>query len=358
MTKALAYPFSKPPLPTELIEVAEDVFWLRMPMPFKLDHINLYLLRDHDGWWVIDTGLNTSMTKSLWEEIAAKYFSESPLKGIICTHYHNDHTGMSGWLVERFGAKLYMSNTEFLTLIAMKHMSDKKDKMPASYGDYCIKAGMEPAEFKALLDMLSITNYMPVLPFTYYRLSEGDFITIGKHRWQVFIGSGHSPEHVCLYSDSINVLISGDQVLPKITSNVCVSPSEPNANPLKNWLDSLDSLKVFPEDCLVLPSHQLPFVGLHARLAELKLHHMSALEKITNYCLDGSKKVMDVTNLMFPRLPTPIDKFLATGEALAHLNYLVEMDQLTVIEDDENLLRYSTNNLPPQQEKPLFQAHE
>lgn len=358
MTKVLEYPFSKTPLPAELIEVAEDVFWLRMPMPFKLDHINLYLLSDDDGWWVIDTGLNTPITKNLWEEIASKYFFEKPLKGIICTHYHNDHTGMSGWLVERFGAKLYMSNTEFLTLIAMKHLSDKKEKMPASYSEYCLKTGMEQGEFKLLLDVLSNTNYMPELPFTFYRLSEGDFITIGKHRWQVFIGSGHSPEHVCLYSDAINVLVSGDQVLPKITSNICVSPSEPDANPLKNWLDSLDKLKIFPEDCLVLPSHQLPFRGLHTRLTELKLHHTSALEKITNYCLDNSKKVVDVTNLMFPRLATPIDKFLATGEALAHLNYLVEMGKLSVIKDGKELLSYSTNNLPHQQEKTLFQAHE
>ena len=297
MTDNLTYPFSTPPLPAQLIEVADGVHWLRMPMPFRLDHINLYLLDDHDGWWVVDTGLNTKLTKSLWEEIATNHFSGKPLKGIICTHYHNDHTGVAGWLVERFGSKLYMSNTEFLTLIAMKHMSDKKEKMPASYGEYCIKAGMEESEFKELLDILSNTNYLPELPFTYYRLSEGDFVTIGKHRWQVFIGSGHSPEHVCLYSDAINVLISGDQVLPKITSNVCVSPSEPNANPLKNWMDSLDALKVFPDDCLVLPSHQLPFVGLHTRLTELKLHHISSLEKISVFCQENSKKVLDVMSL-------------------------------------------------------------
>lgn len=358
MTSSLAYPFHEPPLPAQLVEVAEGVYWLRMPMPFRLDHINLYLLDDHDGWWVVDSGLNTQITKNLWDEIAEKYFSDKPLKGVLCTHYHNDHTGVAGWLVEKFGAKLYMSQTEFLTLIAMKHMSDKKENLPASYRDYCIKAGMEEQEFKVLLDLLSNNNYMPELPFTYYRLSEGDVLTIGKHRWQVFIGSGHSPEHVCLYAEAINVLISGDQVLPKISSNVCVSPTEPEANPLKNWMESLDQLRVFPEDCLVLPSHQLPFVGLHQRLTELKLHHMSIFDKITNYCLSDSPTVMDVMHLMFPKLATPIDKFLAIGEALAHLNYLVDMGKLSVMLDEKNLLRYSTNNWPVDQSKSLFQVHE
>ena len=340
MSIGLQYPLPTPPAAGETCFVSEGVLWARMPMPFSLDHINVYLLHDHDGWWIVDTGLNRETCRTLWREIFEKLDPAGPLKGVVCTHFHDDHTGLAGWFEQTWHVPVYMSVQEYLTLATDRRLSDVIAAPPEQHLRYFQSAGFDLEQTRALLTSLAGSSHGPQVPSQYRRLKHGDVLTIGDCHWQVVVGSGHSPEHVCLYSAQRGLLLSGDQVLPGITSNVCVTPVEPLANPLKDWLDSLERLMSIPDDVLVLPSHQLPFKGLHARLQFLYAHHQQALEQTRQVCAGEGADAVSVMRALFPRVRSPIDQFLGLGEALAHLNFLVARDELEVRMTDTGLNRY------------------
>jgi glyoxylase-like metal-dependent hydrolase (beta-lactamase superfamily II) len=176
-------------------------------------------------------------------------------------------------------------------------------------------------------------KHIHALPESFRRLRDGEILRIGAHDWRVIVGTGHSPEHACLYCPALGVLISGDQVLPRISSNVSVHPTEPDADPMRDWLESIDKLRrEVPDDVLVLPSHNEPFRGLHLRLDRLAEGQQQAFERLREALRAGPLRVVDAFAALFSRPITEKDTGLlgmATGETLACLNYLIGRGELS-----------------------------
>jgi glyoxylase-like metal-dependent hydrolase (beta-lactamase superfamily II) len=322
----LAYPFGDViPAPGMLQEVVPGLIWIRMPLPFALDHINLWLLRDEvegrAGWSVIDCGAGTDPTRAAWDQVLADGLQGAPLLRVFATHCHPDHVGLSGWLCDRFGAPFWTTAAEFgfaRMMAAALPGVDGPSAIPHFQRHGLVDAAM-------LEQMRSRRSYYPTLvpavPQAYTRLQDGQQVRIGEHSWRVITGYGHSPEHASLYSDELKVLVAGDMVLPRISTNVSVFAVEPEGNPLQQYLDSLDKLSHLPEDTLVLPAHGKPFRGLHTRIAQLRAHHTERLAEVVAACVEPQSAV-NIVPVMFRR---PLDAHqlsFALGEALAHLHKL------------------------------------
>jgi glyoxylase-like metal-dependent hydrolase (beta-lactamase superfamily II) len=310
------------PEPGTMQKVAPDILWLRMPLPFDLDHINLYLLDDgNDGYALIDTGIGTSRVEELWDSLLAKL--TKPISKVIVTHMHPDHIGMAGYLVEKFRVALYMSHSEYFVARALsagsRGASDWQDD------EYLVRCGMSE-EYVAKAknnrkENQGLGQVIRPIPLQFQCLKEGDSIRIGNDQWQIMIGRGHSPEHVCLYSEQRGVLISGDHVLPGISPNIGVYSTEPNANSLDMYLSTLPQFLTLPSKTLVLPSHKQPFHGLHTRVNELIEHHHAHLSSLREFC-QQAKTIKDCLPVLFKRELNPHNMFFAVAEAFSHLNYL------------------------------------
>lgn len=331
----LRFPWPQPPANGQVQEVAPGVFWLRMPLPFGLDHINLYLLRHGDGWVAVDTGLNSEQTREVWEQVFVEAMAGLPLRAVICTHFHSDHAGVLGWLAERFRCPVFMTAGEFQWL----HLGAPKDPKPSwAFVDHFRKAGFSAEQIDAMLPLIQVEHFRSVLPSSFQRLSEGSVLDIGGRRWQVVIGRGHSPEHACLFAEQDGLLISGDQVLPRITSTVSVQVTEPDADPLRDWLESIERLRELPDSVLVLPAHERPFFNLHRRLDQLQIHHQVQLEQMLAAC-EEPRSALELMAVLFPKLSGRFDELMAIGETLAHANYLIAPG-LLVRETKQGVYRY------------------
>ncbi|WP_345791846.1 MBL fold metallo-hydrolase [Thauera sp. JM12B12] len=339
----IAFPFDPPRPDGEVVTLAPGVLWARMPMPMQLDHINVYLLRDHDGWFIVDTGLNLPASRALWETIVEQHFDGLPLKGLICTHFHYDHAGLSAWLTERFDAPLYMTHGEYFTMRTLA--GPPPEPLPDSMLTFYLRAGMPRERVEEMFAKLRRDPFMPPQPRAFTRLREGQVLHIGGRDWRVVIGEGHSPEHACLYCDSDRLLIAGDQLLPRITSNVLVSDIEPEANPLKLWLDSLDRLAQLAPDTLVLPSHERVFRGLLPRVAELHAHHVLQFDIVRGHLREnGSATAFETKSKLFPRVLSAVEDMMALGETIAHLSCLRYAGEVRRVLDDDGLYRFSLAN--------------
>jgi glyoxylase-like metal-dependent hydrolase (beta-lactamase superfamily II) len=322
-SRALTFPFQSTPAPGEALEVAPGVRWLRMRLPMTgLDHINVWGLADSGGWTLVDTGMQTADTAADWKSALAGAFQGRPVERVICTHMHPDHVGMAGWLTRQHQCRLWMTRLEYV--ICRMLVADTGREAPADGVRFYRSAGWDEAalvHYKARFG--GFGKAVHALPDSYRRVVDGEALEIGGRTWRAVVGRGHSPEHLCLYSSELRVLISGDQVLPRITSNVSVFPTEPDADPLSEWLESLASIKErVPDDVLVLPSHNEPFRGLHARLDALIQGHEERLERVHGE-LAQPKRAVDVFSALFRRR-VGIDMLgFATGESIAHLNCLI-----------------------------------
>lgn len=320
--RGLVYPFAEKPAPGETIAVAPGILWLRMPLPFQLNHINLWLLEDGAGWAVVDTGVNTDACKALWEQVFARALGGKPVTRVIVTHLHPDHVGLAGWIAERFDAPLAMSRTDYL----MCRMLVMDTGLEAPWeGISFYKAAGFPDEaidaYKKRFGGFGMGVHR--LPQAYQRLQEGDRLAIGGRNWRVVIGRGHAPEHVCLWCPEDDLVISGDQILPRISSNVSVFPTEPDANPLQDWLDSCARLRdLLAADILVLPAHNEPFRNAKKRLQDLIDDHEAGLARLLDL-LAEPRRAVDVFPALFRARITAGNYLMATGESLAHLNCLV-----------------------------------
>jgi glyoxylase-like metal-dependent hydrolase (beta-lactamase superfamily II) len=317
----LDYPFETRPEMGASIEVAPGIHWIRMRLPMQLNHINLYLLEDGDGWTVVDTGIRNEETREAWEQVFTGPMKGRPIKRVIVTHMHPDHIGLAGWLVRKFNVELWITRTEYL--MCRNLVSDTGQEAPNEALRFYRAAGFPEdllENYKARFGGFGHGVYK--LPNSFHRIAEGDGIEIGGRKWLVVGGNGHSPEHACLWNAETNIFISGDQLLPKISSNVSVHPTEPEANTLQDWLDSCAKLKrIVPDDALVLPSHNEPFRKGPLRLQELIDGHEEGLEKLHALCAEP-KRAVDVFPALFRSKITQGVFGMATGESLAHLNCL------------------------------------
>ena len=317
----LEFPFAVRPELGEAIEVAPGILWVRMRLPFQLNHINLWVLEDGDGWTVVDCGLRDESTAEAWKALFAGAMGGRPVRRVIVTHLHPDHVGLAGWLVRRFGVRLWMSRTDYL--LCRNLVADTDQEAPEEGIRFYRAAGFPDEALETYKTRFGgFGRGVYHLPNAFQRIQDGDRIEIGGRTWEVTVGRGHAPEHACLWCREENIFISGDQILPRISSNVSVFPTEPDANPLQDWIDSCARLRsLLPDDVLVLPAHNEPFRGARLRLQELIDGHEHNMEKLVALCEDP-KRAVECFPALFRSRITSGNYLMATGESLAHLNCL------------------------------------
>jgi glyoxylase-like metal-dependent hydrolase (beta-lactamase superfamily II) len=333
---ALQYPLEAKPETGEVVDIAPGVRWLRLPLPFLLNHINVWLLREGDGWALIDTGLFTNTTREVWQHVLEQHLGGAPLTRVVVTHLHPDHVGCAGWLAQQFGIELWMTREEYLLCRVL--VADTGKPAPPEGLSFYRAAGFEEEQLGRYAEHFgAFGRVVAPLPLSYRRLQEGQRLAIGNQEWEVIVGRGHSPEHACLLNRELNLLIAGDQLLPTISSNVSVYPTEPRANPLENWFASLRLLeRELPEDVLVLPAHGKPFLGARQRLGDLAREHETGLDRLRTLCREPQRAV-DVFPALFKSRITDRNLIMAAGESISHLNYLIERGEMQVERDRDGI---------------------
>jgi len=342
----LSYPMGDAlPAPGGVLELQPGVRWLRMGLPFALDHINLWLLRDEidgqAGWSIVDSGIHNDATKALWEQVFAAHLDGLPVLRVIVTHFHPDHMGLAAWLTERWQCRLHMSATDYnLARLASGSTVGMGGELAANF---FASHGLTDPDSQAKIRARSsyYPSMVPAVPSSYRRLMEGQVLRIGGHDWRCITGYGHAPEHISLHSASQGLLISGDMVLPRISTNVSVVDVEPEADPLSLYLDSVKRMLSLPAETLVLPSHGKPFRGLHARVDQLLEHHDERLAEVLQACTAKPCHAAELLELMFKRKLDLHQTTFAMGESVAHLNALWLAGRLRRQLDEDGVYRFS-----------------
>jgi glyoxylase-like metal-dependent hydrolase (beta-lactamase superfamily II) len=322
---ALGFPVPVPPDFGQPVEVAPGILWLRLALPFQLNHVNIYLIEDGAGWAVLDTGINDARSRAWWEALLAGPLAARRPTRLICTHFHPDHVGLAGWLAEKCGLELTMSRTEYLG--AQFHRRWAEPGEIEAHRAFYVSCGLDRASIGALLERDIGYRWLTTeLPHAYRRIAAGDTLAIGGRRFEVLTGGGHSPELVMLYCRAENLFLAADQVLAKISPNVSVWPHEPEADPLGDFLHTLAGLtEAVREDAFALPAHNLPFRGLHTRIAELTRHHDQRCHDILDACAAAPLLPAEIVPLLFPRQLDAHQTSFAFGETLAHVNYMLRL---------------------------------
>jgi glyoxylase-like metal-dependent hydrolase (beta-lactamase superfamily II) len=334
--RRLRYPFDQPPTGAETFEVAPGILWARIPLPFRLNHVNVWLLREADGWTVIDTGTADDKAREVWQSLLSGVLSGAPVVRLVATHGHTDHVGLAGWLHDLTDAPYHISLVEWQS--AQLRIEDAHRPLSPGALSFLSAHGCEPAAMEAFADDRRRTHtYMGPLPREFRRLRDGATITLGGRQWHLMLCGGHAAEQTSFWCPEDRILIAGDQILSKITPMIGVFPQEPEADPLTDYLASLDRFRHLPADTLVLPSHGLPFYGLHARLDELSGHHHQRLTHLEQ--LIGQPEIgMRLTHGLFPRAVAEGQGRHALAETLAHAHYLLSHGRARRIERDGQIL--------------------
>ena len=349
LESALRFPLAEQlPAPGTVLEVAPGLLWVRMGLPFALDHINLWLVRDQmpgpdgliEGWTVVDCGIHNEATHQAWEQVFASALQGMPVLRVLVTHMHPDHMGSAHWLCERWQAPLWMNSTEYLSAqMATNGLSNfGGDLTQAFFARHGWSDPKDMRDVKARMGYYS--GMVPQVPASYHRLLGGQSLSLGGHTWRCIAGYGHSPEHMAMYCEASGILISGDMVLPKISTNVSVSAQEPEGNALQQFLTSLEAFGDLPDDTLVLPSHGRPFQGLHTRIAQLQEHHRDRLADLLAACQDKPLSAHDSLPILFKRELNFHQATFAMGEAVAHLHVLWHKGQVKRVLEADGVYRF------------------
>ena len=328
-TLALKLPFDAPPPHGQPIEVAPGVLWIRLALPFRLDHVNVYVLRDGEGWAIFDTGIFDENTCAIWTSLLAGPLAAHPVTRIIVSHFHPDHAGMAGWLAERTDAPVLMPATEYLTSLVLMLDPGALDAEP--YRSFYLGHGLDEATTENLLTLGNrYLKMVAPLPRTYTRIIAGETLAIDGTPFHVVTAGGHAPEQAMLHAPARHLLLCADQVLARISPNIGVSASDPDGDPLGIYLRSLATLRdTVAADTLVLPGHNLPFIGLHPRIDELIAHHHARCAAIEAACRERPHKLMELMPLIFGRpIDDPHQLGFAFSEALAHVNFMCRAGRL------------------------------
>ena len=326
---AIRFPWEEAPAPGEAVEIAEGVLWIRLPLPMALNHVNIYALDDGDGWTLVDTGVHSREAKALWQGLLDGPLAGKPVTRLLITHHHPDHIGMAGWFMKHHGAELVTSRTSWL--MARMLLLDEEERPSEQALTFWKRAGMDP-RLRAKREGERPFNFVDVvhrLPTGYTRLQEGETLRAGGRTWDVRMGNGHAPEHVTLWSRDDNLVIGGDQLLSSISPNIGVHVTEPEADPLAEFLEASERLLAYARnDQLVLGGHKLPYSGLPVRLRQMIDNHVSGLERLKVF-LAMPRTVVDCFPQLFMRKIDEGNYGLAMAEALAHLNYLYKRGEVT-----------------------------
>lgn len=326
----LRYPWKTAPQPGgDAIEVAPGVLWLRMPLPMKLDHVNIYALDEGDSWTIVDTGFSSKKSKEIWADWMAGPLEGKPVRRVVVTHHHPDHIGLAGWFQTEFGAELITTRTAWLT--ARMLTLDEQAVAPNETLSFYQLSGMDSdlLEKRKRDRPFNFADIVDPLPLGFTRIKQGDRIRFGGRRWDVHMGNGHAPEHATFWSVDDNLVLAGDQILPSISPNVGVYPTEPMADPIGEWLEACERLAPLARaDHLVLGGHKMPFTGLPKRMEQLIENHHGALNRLEEY-ISEPKSASECFAPLFKRKIGEAEYGLALVEAVAHLSHLYQMGQAT-----------------------------
>lgn len=340
--EALRYPWESHPGPKQIVEVAPGVLWVRLKLPFRLNHVNIYLLADGDGWTMVDSGFGNEETIAAWTELFEGPLAHVKITRLIVTHSHPDHIGLAGWIVDRFKCHLHMSQVEYLQSVYFQNRGTEERRHEQRL--FFRRHGMDADLIEKLLGTgQDYLKRVSVLPPSYRRISHGDEISIGTRRFRVITGGGHALDQVMLYCAADKLFLSADQVLSRISPNVSVWAVEPDQNALGEYLASLASLTTtLPYDVMVLPGHGVPFYGLKTRIKQLADHHEDRCRLIAENCRETPRTSRELVPVVFNKYPLDIHQMgFAAGELIAHVNYMLIEGRLTAQETD-GVLRFRT----------------
>ena len=339
-TPGLTFPWPEPPGPGEVVTVRDGLLWFRLPLPYRLDDVNVYLLADEDGWVAVDTGLGDSACREAWEAVLAGPLAGSRLTRLIVTHFHPDHVGLAGWLADRFALPMHMPRSDYLYTVALQNAP--VDASSTLYRSFYRRHGLPDEVIDQVLSggheyMRRTTG----LPYSYIRLLHGQELRVGRRVFRVLTGGGHAPEQATLYCAQDRLFLSADQVIARISPNIGVYAMEPEADALGEYLRSLNGLiETVPADVLVLPGHGLPFHGLHKRSEALMVHHRERCDLIRAACTGVDHSAAELIPTVFPR---PLDAHqtgFAFVEVLAHVNYMLGRGELAPVDPRADQPRY------------------
>jgi glyoxylase-like metal-dependent hydrolase (beta-lactamase superfamily II) len=329
----------KIPDPTAPIEIAEGILWLRLPMPIALDHINLYLLDDGDSWVLIDTGLADPVSIEIWNTLLKNHLSGRPIRKIIVTHFHPDHVGLAGWLLEKMDSEFWMTQIEWLS--ARQAYLNIDGISTKAMVDFYKRAGLDDQTVKIYEKTGNDYREMVTpIPPVYKRIEKTTTFIIGGRTWLPVFGSGHSPDHVSFYCKKDKIMLGGDMLLPRITPIIAVWWQEPDGDPLAGYLDFLDTLGPIATDAMILPAHNRPYRELHTRVSDLISHHKERLETTYDACKTGASADF-VMKSLFKRELDAFQARFAIGETIAHINNLLITGELKKDIDENQVCIYN-----------------